>query len=84
METIPRDIKLSEFWKHLPYESIVDLFQTNIEFNLVCQNNLVWQYLLLCDFGVTHNQDNARDLYLLYRHTLDYFLIFIQLLHNEH
>lgn len=45
MEIIPSDIKLFEFWKYLPYENIVDLCQSNIEFNLICESNNVWIFI---------------------------------------
>lgn len=73
METIPPEIKLLELWNHLPYEDIVNLCQTNREFNLICQYNSTWQYLLYRDFGITYTEGNARNLYLLYKHALDYF-----------
>lgn len=74
METIPTDIKFSELWKHLSYESIVDLCQSSNEFNaLICQSNIIWEQLLYRDFGVIYIKDNARNMYLLYRHALNHF-----------
>lgn len=73
MEIIPQDIKLQELWQYLPYEDIVNLCQSNLEFNLICESNNVWTYLLKRDFDIIYTQENSRNMYLLYRHALNHF-----------
>jgi hypothetical protein len=73
METIPSEVRLQEFWKNLSYEEIVNLCRTNVEFSNICQSNVMWQYLLYRDFDITYTRENARSLYLLYKHTVDHF-----------
>jgi hypothetical protein len=73
MQSIPSEIRLQEFWKYLSYEEIVNLCQTNIEFNKICQSNALWQHLLYRDFGIVYNEPNARESYLKYKATLDHF-----------
>jgi hypothetical protein len=89
MESLPQELKISELWKSLPYENIIKLCQTNREFNMICQNETVWKYLLQRDFGITYHKEklfpeihnashpeNARNLYLLYKYALDYLTEF--------
>lgn len=64
-------LKLEKFWKHLPYEDIVNLCQVNKEFNMISQDNTTWIYLLQRDYNVTYIQDNTRDLYLKYRRIIN-------------
>lgn len=73
METIPEDIKLKEFWKYLPYESIIYLCQVNREFSSICQDNLMWCYLLYRDFDVIYVEVTAQNRYLSYKCTLAHF-----------
>jgi hypothetical protein len=73
MEIIPSEVKLNEFWIYLPYEDIINLCQTNILFNTICQRNSVWQLLIERDFGIKYSGEDARNLYLLYKHALDKF-----------
>jgi hypothetical protein len=72
MEQLPSEIKLQEFWRHLSYEEIHNLCQTNVEFSRICEINIMWQYLLYRDFGIVYNENNARQMYLLYKHALDF------------
>jgi hypothetical protein len=73
METIPPEIYLEEIVKNLSYEDIVGLCLTNTRFKMFCGSNLLWQRLLQRDFWITYQGENARNVYLLYKHALDHF-----------
>jgi hypothetical protein len=73
MDIIPRDVKVLELFRYLSYEDIMELCQTNREFNMICHNNITWKYLLQRDFGITYTKENAYNLYMLYKQALDYF-----------
>jgi hypothetical protein len=71
METIPKEVRLNEFYKYLPYEDIVNLCQANIEFSSIYKSNETWIYLLYRDFII--KDKDVRDKYLLYKSALNYF-----------
>lgn len=73
MDIIPADVKLEKLWRTLPYEDINRLCLVNQEFNLLCQRNSTWEYLVNRDFGINYTGNNARNLYIKYRQALDYF-----------
>jgi hypothetical protein len=73
MEFLPQEVKLTEIWKYLPYEDIVRLCQTNKEFSTICSSNETWKYLLQRDFRIIFTEENAYNLYILYKQALDYF-----------
>jgi hypothetical protein len=65
MDTLPSEVRLQEFWKHLSYDEIVNLCKINVEFSNVCQSNLMWQYLLDRDFDISYDGQNAKYVYLI-------------------
>jgi hypothetical protein len=70
-------------WKHLDYDDLINLCQSNSLFNSICLSNNTWIYLIYRDFGFAYNGQNAHDTYLLYKTALDllteYFPIVTQL-----
>lgn len=82
METLPKEIKLQEFWKFLSYYDIVHLCQSNSEFSQICLSNELWVHLLQKDFNIC-DHDNAKQLYLKYRHTLDHFTQYYPIITNH-
>lgn len=71
METLPYEIKQQEFYKHLSYDQLINLCQTNQEWKPLCANQQVWRFLLQRDFGLTTDA-NPKQMYLLYKHALDF------------
>jgi hypothetical protein len=71
METLPYEIKQQEFYKHLSYDQLINLCQTNQEWRPLCANPQVWRFLLQRDFGMTTDA-NPKQMYLLYKHALDF------------
>jgi hypothetical protein len=69
---LPDDIKLQELYKHLSYEDLIHLCQTNHLYHHLCQRHDVWQFLLQRDFGIVHIYDNPKHMYHLYNHALDF------------
>lgn len=57
----------------MSFKDIINLCNTNHEFDSICRLNSTWQYLLYRDFDVIYNEENAYELYKKYRSALDYF-----------
>ena len=70
---VPLILRQEESWKHLLYEDIIQLCQTNKFFNTICQRNNTWIYLLKRDFDRDYSGDDARREYLSYREILEHF-----------
>jgi len=70
MESLPYEIKKYELYKHLSYESLMRLCNTNKNFSHLCYDNKVWQFILKRDFGIT--DVNAKQTYYLYKEALNF------------
>lgn len=51
MEFLASELK-EEIWKKLPFEDLLNLCETDIEFNQICQDSHTWKFLLMRDFGI--------------------------------
>lgn len=72
MDQLDKDLMTIELIKYMSYQDIIRLCQTNNNYYLLCQNDIVWHYLLKRDFQVDITI-NAMDMYKKYHYTLNYF-----------
>lgn len=73
MQSLPQDIRLQELWKHLSYNDIVNLSQSNNEFTQIYSNHNMWAHLMLKDFGLVYDDIDVKEVYLKLRKMLHYF-----------
>lgn len=73
MQTLPEDVISYDILMSLSYQDLINYCQTNSQYNKFCNRNQIWQFLLKRDFAVISNNQNAKELYLKYNHTLQFF-----------
>ena len=66
-KNIPETVYIEKIFSHLNIEKIIQLCGRNRIFNNICNNNIVWIYLLKRDFEITYKEENAKKKYMTYR-----------------
>jgi hypothetical protein len=83
MESPSLEVYLHNVLKNSTYDEIVNLCQTSQKFRDICEYNFIWRDLLKRDFDITYNGEDARNLYLQYKNTLDHFSEYYPIITNH-
>jgi len=66
-KNISEEVYIEKIFAHLNIDKIIQLCGRNKIFNNICNNNIVWIYLLKRDFEITYKEENAKKKYMTYR-----------------